>query len=637
MRVLFVDNLLFEGDESRPWFDLQPHLGLMSLAAVARAAGHEAIIYDPKRALADGALRWSATLYGDIAGAILDHAPDAIGFTALGCNFHCVVQTATALRALRPDLPLLLGGPHATILHAEILAQLSCFDVVVRHEAEEILPRLLAALGTADLDDIPGISWRAGDGKVTCNAGAPKVEALDDLPVPAYDHYPLDRLALGAIRVEAGRGCPFSCTFCSTASFFGRSYRLKSSARLVAEMDMLHARHGFSRFKLNHDLFTVNRRKVLDFCAAVAPRSYLWSCSARVDCVDEALLDAMAAAGCESIYFGIETGSEKIQQSSRKRLDLALVEPVVAATARLGMRSTTSFIIGYPDEDLADQDATLDMAGALHRLPLNVSQIHLLTPEPGTDLLGRHRDSLGLDGRRSGFNLPRFRGDDDALIAAAPELFVTHYHFRTRVPRGRNLLVARLWQQLACLPPESYAFLLDHWSGSLASLAGEAASWWERSAGDGVDVPSDALAQFAASAFGAGAPIVSLLRYAAAFSGELPGCHPLPAAAIARDAAPLAPGASVLRNIHDVPRLGASILAAPSAADAHLVVVPAGDGQPACAYPVDGTTADLLTLLAEPGGEALLAFVDDADVARLRALRIIARDAPEPVRQRACA
>src|SRR5262249_26144870 len=157
---------------------------------------------------------------------ILQRQADVIGFTALGCNFHCVVQIATEIHRRRPALPLLLGGPHASILHREILERLPCFVAIARHEAEETLLPLLSALGSDRMGHVPGVSWRRADGQVVCNAGTPKIEDLDTLPIPAFDQQAFEGRNLPSIRIEAGRGCPFSCSFCSTASFFGRSYRL---------------------------------------------------------------------------------------------------------------------------------------------------------------------------------------------------------------------------------------------------------------------------------------------------------------------------------------------------------------------------------------------------------------------------
>src|SRR5262249_41385165 len=134
MRLTLVDNLLYESSYSVRRADLQPHLGLMSLAATARRAGHQPVIYDPKWAVVRGLLPLHASLYHRLARAVLETRPEVVGFTALGCNFHCVVQVASSLKRAAPDLPILLGGPHATILHREILSRFAAFDVVVRNE-----------------------------------------------------------------------------------------------------------------------------------------------------------------------------------------------------------------------------------------------------------------------------------------------------------------------------------------------------------------------------------------------------------------------------------------------------------------------------------------------------------------------
>ncbi len=518
MRLTFVDNLLYDGSFAAPRYDLQPHLGLLSLAAVALGAGHDAGVYDPKYDLVRGELRLDATLYRGMAQRILARAPDVVGFTALGCNFHGVVNVAAELKRQRPELPILLGGPHATILHREIMARFPAFDVVVRNEAETTLLPLLARLGTAELHDLPGISYRVPGGAPAHNPGTPLIEDLDALPVPAYACYPLAELGLDTIRVEAGRGCPFACTFCSTASFFGRSYRLKSVARLLAEMDGLHQAYGYTDFKLNHDLFTVNRKKVLAFCEALYERDYTWGCSARVDCVDDELLEAMWRAGCRNVYFGIEAGSARMQRISRKNLDLALVDPRLATSTRLGLETTASFITGYPEEELADQAATLDFAARLAcaRGTLTDAQIHLLTPEPGTQLMTQYGDRLRYDGHVSDFNLPHLDPGDDALIAGEPALFGNHHYYPSVLPRERHVFVSSAWLALFGLGRPVLGYALRAFEGRLSAFVDAAFAWHASSEPAGPAVDLARLTAFVQTRFGAHHHLTSLFRYAAA-------------------------------------------------------------------------------------------------------------------------
>src|ERR1017187_5995194 len=238
MKIVFVDNLLLDFRDVKYQFDLQPHLGLVSLVATAEIAGHKALLYDPKLDLSNGELRLDHFLYRNIASRILALAPDVVGLTSLGCNFICTAKIAKHLKALRPDLPILLGGPHATILDKQILNRFPEFDVIVRHEAEATLLPVLESLATMKFQTISGISYRSGS-EIFVNPGVPLIEDLDTLPWPAFHRFPIRALGLSSIRVEAGRGCPFSCTFCSTATFFGRTYRLKSADRLTAELDYL--------------------------------------------------------------------------------------------------------------------------------------------------------------------------------------------------------------------------------------------------------------------------------------------------------------------------------------------------------------------------------------------------------------
>lgn len=518
MRLILIDNLLYEDLYTVPKYDLQPHLGLLSLVSVARAAGHEAEIYDPKLDLVRGVLRLHAALYREMAERILARNPDVVGFTALGCNFNCVAKVAAQIKLLQPGMPVLLGGPHATILHREILERFPSFDLIARNEAEQTLPPLLEQLEDKDFEGLVGVSYRSHLGRVVCNPGSPIIEELDSLPVPAYDSYPLAELELSTIRVEAGRGCPFSCTFCSTASFFGRSFRLKSADRLLAEMDYLHQAYGFTDFKLNHDLFTVNRKKVVQFCEAMLGRSYTWGCSARVDCVDADLLELMWRAGCRGIYFGIESGSERMQAVSRKRLDLTLVEPTVDVTTRLGMTTITSFITGYPEECADDQEKTLDMAGRLFCRPdeLTVSQLHLLTPEPGTQLMVEYGHRLDFDGHVTDFNFPQLEPDDKEILRNNPDIFGNHHYFPSELPRHRHIFVTSIWNSLRIAGRIPLDYSLRAFSGRLSRLIDEAFGWYCRTQPTLWAVNIDHLIAFFSERFGSRHHLVSVFRYAAA-------------------------------------------------------------------------------------------------------------------------
>jgi radical SAM superfamily enzyme YgiQ (UPF0313 family) len=475
MRLSLVDNLLITRRGREVVYDLQPHLGLLSLIGAAQAAGHHCRLIDPKLELHAGRVQLDATLYRRIARSVLETGPDAVGLTSLGCNFVCTVKIARYLKQELPELPILLGGPHATILDQCVMQRFPEFDYVVRNEAEVTLPLLLGAIGAGRLPvAVPGVTYRAGGG-IVCNPGGASIDDLDTLPLADYSHYPIRELGLSNLRVEAGRGCPYECTFCSTSTFFGRRYRLKSVPRLVAELHSLRERFGVSNFGLTHDLFTVNKSKVRDFCDGIRGRDLQWSCSARTDCVDPDLLAEMRAAGCTAIYYGIETGSRRMQRVIRKKLKLDGADPVIDATLKLGIATTASFITGYPDETEADQNETLDLIGSYYAraiAPLNV-QLHLLTPEPGTDLVKNPDAELLFDGHISDFNFPTLESDDETMLRSEREVFVNHHYFRTLIARQRNIFVTEALPRLHALGFPVLSRIVARFDGRLSRFVEE--------------------------------------------------------------------------------------------------------------------------------------------------------------------
>jgi len=453
MKIVFVQNFLLDSSGLPSDDILYPHLGLISLIAQIEESRHVPLLYDPMLELQRGQLSLDSSIYDDVAEQLLQTEPAAIGLTALGCNFIAVVKIARRVKERRPKTLILLGGPHPTVLESQIMTSFTDFDVLVRGEAEETIVPLLDALDSGkELSAVPGISYR--DGSRVCRSGVDAgVMDVDRLRMAAFHSYPISELGLDSMRVEAGRGCPFHCTFCSTATFFGRKYRVKAAGKLVSELKCLNNTYGITDFSLQHDLFTVNRRKVLEFCEEVRPCSFSWVCSARIDCVDSELLREMARSGCRGIYFGVETGSSNLQELVKKRLDISLLVPTLTNAKEVGMNVTTSFITGFPDETLSDLEATLDCLDRCHRISPTTTclQLHLLTPEPGTLLYEENKSRLLYDGHISDFNFPTLAADESAMLRGNPDIFMNHHFYDTKLPRKTIVGVTSIFPSLCAL------------------------------------------------------------------------------------------------------------------------------------------------------------------------------------------
>ncbi|MBF0127382.1 MAG: radical SAM protein [Magnetococcales bacterium] len=406
-------------------------VGLLTLAQLARERGMEVDVIDLPHLKDEDAL---------VEALARRHL---VGFSTLCTTFHRSLRLADKVKARNPAVTVVMGGPQASAVAVPLLHRHACVDLVFRGEAEAGWSAFLEGV---ELSRIPGLV-RRGTGGVLETPPPPLLMELDRLPLPAFDIYPPTGLT---VPLETGRGCPFGCTFCSTNRYFSRRFRAKSPQRILLEMDRLHALYGVRVFDLIEDSFTTNRRKILAFCDAIGahPERYTWHISARPDQVDETLLQRLRNAGCRGVYFGVETGSQRMQKVIRKKLRVTRAAENIALTRRHGLAVTASFVVGFPDEAPEDLRATLRLFGTLSAHREMVLQMHLLSPLAGSALVAANLP-MAYDGMPTDFNdledgwdqtaRERFQGDR--------ELFPHLHHFSgTRVPRERYLFLTYMLQ-----------------------------------------------------------------------------------------------------------------------------------------------------------------------------------------------
>lgn len=417
----------------------KPQLGILSLAAVLESRVEGLRIFDLNRAYfsyAESRCGPQDEDFAEVAGREIaaKHA-DVYGFSSICSSYPLTLRIAKKVKAIRPESTILLGGPQASVVDVGTLASFPFVDLVLRGEAEQTLPLLLDQLeGERRLEQVPGLSYRVG-AKPRRNIAAPVIQDLDALPSPAYhltgDLHGADRAAL-----ELGRGCPFACTFCSTNDFFRRNFRLRSPERVLRDMRMIAETYSIRDFELVHDMFTVDRRRVAAFCEAMVASGdkFTWSCSARTDCIDKELLELMARAGCRGIFFGVESGSERMQEIIHKHLDPKRAEEIIDETERLGIRSTVALITGFPDETWEDLRQTMRIFMHSARCPKSHPQLNLLAPLAETPLYSMHKNELVLEELCSSMSHQgRSRNDADLqLIRTYPEIFPNFYAIPTR-------------------------------------------------------------------------------------------------------------------------------------------------------------------------------------------------------------
>jgi radical SAM superfamily enzyme YgiQ (UPF0313 family) len=430
----FEDPAVAESDAVRLIAEHAP-IGILSLAAVLDAIGLEPRVVDLNRLyyeyLRSDHQGTASTSFGKYVTDYFETLSfDLFGFSTICSSYPLTLRLAEEIKKAHREATVVLGGPQATVVDVQTLRAFPFVDFIVRGEAEETFPLLLDALGgRGSLDALRGITFTRGD-DVVRNPNAEVIKDLDQLPLPAFHLYP-HMSECRYVPLELGRGCPFACSFCSTNDFFRRRFRLKSPQRVIGEMQYIHRTYGITTFDLIHDMFTVNRSKVVEFCEALldSGEKFHWNCSARTDCIDDPLIELMASAGCKGIFFGIETGSPRMQKVIKKRLDLSEAALRIRCTDQHGITTAVSLIVGFPDEQMKDLRETVDFLVDSLRFDHAQPQLHLLAPLAETPIHYEYRDELILDDIYSDMSYQGWRQDpiDRDMIAAHPEIFPNFY------------------------------------------------------------------------------------------------------------------------------------------------------------------------------------------------------------------
>lgn len=324
----------------------QPPIGLALLAGIAKSRGHKVQIVDLN---VNNEPKFNPVL------------SDLIGITAMTPT---IVEAQKLLKSMSwLACKKVIGGVHPTIFPEDN----TNVDYVVRGEGENFLDYLFEKINTP-----------------------PRVDSLDLLPYPAYSLLEMDRYKPHPPHGKYGkwlpmltsRGCPYKCSFCSKA-VFGNKYRHMSPIRVVEEIKYYIGRYKVREIGFYDDVFTMNESHTLDLLELLGPLGIKWSCETRVNLVNEQLLKSMKKAGCYSISYGLESGSQKILNTISKDITLDQNRKAILLTHKAGIESVGYFMVGAPNEGVLDIAKTVEFSKSI---PLDYAQFSIAMPLPGSEL-----------------------------------------------------------------------------------------------------------------------------------------------------------------------------------------------------------------------------------------------------------
>ena len=292
--------------------------------------------------------------------------------------------------ARKSGCTVIISGSDSTDHYTQYLEEGA--DFVLIGEAEQTLLELVNAVaaGARDFSGIAGIAWNQ-DGKPVKTTARPVMRDLDALPLPAWDLINLEpyrqmwlkHKGYFSMNMGTTRGCPFKCNWCAKP-IYGNRYNSRSPENVMMELKMLHERYHFDHIWFCDDIFGLKPGWVTRFADLAEKENFRFKfkIQSRADLlVQENYVRALARAGCDNVWMGAESGSQKILDAMDKGTTVEQIHTATHLLREHGIRPSFFIQFGYLGETLEDIEKTIRMINELLPDELGISVSY---PLPGT-------------------------------------------------------------------------------------------------------------------------------------------------------------------------------------------------------------------------------------------------------------
>lgn len=382
-----------------------PPIGLAYIAAAVREGGHDVTVVDgPGSAPRNYHIfRDEIRIRGLTQEQIIERIPLNSQVIGLGCMFtsHWVYvrELICKIRKSFPDAYLLMGGEHVTGFPEFSLEQ-APLDSVVMGEGEETIVQLLEHIEqNLPLEDVAGIAYKDPTGSIRVNPRRNRMKGVDSIAKPAWDLFDIKKYndinqphgsSQGKFMpMLATRGCPFSCTFCTSPNMWTTEWIPRDYKLVVDEMQEYQLKYDATDFQFEDLTAIVRKDWISGFCDEIIKRgmkiTFQLPSGTRSEGIDLKVAQKLKAAGCHEFSFAPESGDPRILQAIKKKVNLPKMFNSARVALNAGINVGCFFIIGFPEDDYRSVFRTY---GAIIKCALigftNVN-LNAYSPQPNTE------------------------------------------------------------------------------------------------------------------------------------------------------------------------------------------------------------------------------------------------------------
>ena len=301
--------------------------------------------------------------------------------------FPYVVAALKKIKQKFPKKIVILGGIGPTIVAQEILDSFDFVDFIIKGCGISSLHKLVKKIEAQDMefDDIPSLLARNKRIPLNDNFSG----FVSEIPkIPAY-HRIKDMDLYREFAIKTSLGCPYQCTFCYASQPVGRKVISRDLSEVIEELRLIKkiTRGKNIFYHIIDEAFVVNKKRAVEFCRLLRENKLKvsWSCYGRIDCMDEELLRSLRMAGCVEVYYGIESGSNRVLEKIKKGFTIEEAIKILMLSKKYIPKSIASFIYRYPFEKFNDFLDTFIMLQYLRSKNIAV-QLHPLVPVKNSEL-----------------------------------------------------------------------------------------------------------------------------------------------------------------------------------------------------------------------------------------------------------